>query len=210
MNTNPNKAIFVFDLHDVLVKKNYPKILRYLVRHCYRIDLLCFFLSPSFIKHIIQLLTTSRVPEHYIVSTAKKYPKFSPFVDVIINMMNEQVPIDDTLGLVAELKNQGHPLYLFSNIGQRTFAQFKQRFPHIVNLFDDVAVAQENDNWIQKPYHEAFEKFIKKFNLSAHQCIFIDNNKRNINTARECGFNTILYQSPEKLAQTLKFKKILI
>ena len=48
-------------------------------------------------------------------------------------------------------------------------------------------------NWI-KPEREIFNILLKKYNLKAEECVFLDDNKNNIEAASAMGFNTIPFE----------------
>lgn len=203
MDIHPNKTVFVFDLHDVIIKKNYARMLSHALKKTYRLDLFCIFLNPRFIYQVMQLLKTSRVPEQYVVELAQTWPRLSPFIKVIITMMNEQQPINQTVEIIETLKSNGYKLYILSNIGEQTLQQLQKKLPELFNHFNGIAFVEQQDNWIQKPYPQAFEKFLTTFNLQSSECIFIDNSKKNIASATNHGFYGILYTSPKKLLDEL-------
>jgi len=201
-NSNGNMAI-VFDLHGVILQRNYWDILKHMLKHVYRLDLAILFLKPSFVRDITKLLKKSRVPEEFIVELSKKHQKMKPMLEVIIAMMNEQRVIPSTVKFIKKLKKEGYEVYLFSNIGEKTFEKLEKKFPEIFRYFDGIVVAEQQDDWIQKPYPAAFAKFLARFGLKAHECIFIDNNRQNIKMALIEGFFPILYQSPSQLKHEL-------
>lgn len=208
MKAQQNTTIFVFDLHEVIVKNNYRAIAHQLLLKTYRLDLagrlLLLSVRPKFIYTIYQLLKSSRVPEQCIIELSCLYPSLKPLVDIIILLENQQYLIKPTFEIIRQLKKNGYTLYLFSNIGEKTFDQFKKNYCSIIELFDGFVVAEQQDNWIQKPQPEAFKKFAATFNVNPRDCVFIDNNKKNISTARSQGFNALLYQSPKKLKLDLQ------
>ncbi len=203
MVVHPSRTVFVFDLHDVIVKKNYARMFSHALKKAYRLDLLFIALNPRFMYHIIQLFKTSRVPEQYVVELAQTWPKLSPFIEVVITMMNEQRPIDRTVKIIETLKRNGYKLYMFSNIGEQTLQQLQKKLPTLFNYFDGIVCVEQQDDWIQKPSGQAFEKFLTTFNLQSSECIFIDNSKKNIASAATHGFHGILYTSPQKLFDEL-------
>lgn len=165
--------------------------------------------NPVFIYKVFHLWKTSRVPEQCIIDLANRYPHLNPLIDFIILLENKQQPIQLTIEYIQTLKQKGYILYLFSNIGETTFEQFKKNHPTIVKLFDGFIVAERHDNWIQKPQQAAFKKLITKLHINPRDCIFIDNNKKNIVRAQHEGFTTILYQSPQQLATVLQELNVL-
>ena len=203
MGVHPNRIVFIFDLHDVIIKKNYIRMFSHALKKAYRLDLLFIFLNPRFIYHVIQLLKTSRVPEQYVVELAQTWPKLSPFIEVVITMMNEQRPINLTVEIIETLKRNGYKLYMFSNIGEQTLQHLQKKLPELFSYFDGIVFVEQQDNWVQKPSTKAFEKFLTTFNLQPSACIFIDNSKKNIASAATHGLHGILYTSPKKLLDDL-------
>jgi HAD superfamily hydrolase (TIGR01509 family) len=197
------KTCFVFDLHGVLLHRSLYAIARRALKYAYRLDVILLFFNPFFLYKAIKILYRSWVPEQVVIELSKDYPILTPFVQVVISMMNEQHEIPESIALLKRLKHNGYSLYLFSNIGERTFSQLQKKFPDLFALFSGIIVVQEKDNWIQKPYPESYEKFLKTFNLQASECVFVDNNRKNIAAAANRGFYSILFQSPDHLKQEL-------
>ena len=48
---------------------------------------------------------------------------------------------------------------------------------------------------VQKPYKPIYELAQKKSGFEANEILFIDNSQKNIDTARELGWQTFLYDS---------------
>lgn len=208
-NSKNQKPIIVFDLHGVIIERRYPSIIKHILKYAYRFDLLLLGCKPSFIRDVTKLLKKSRVPEEVIIKLSENHPRLEPFIDVTIAMMNEQKIIQATFELIKKLKKDGYELYLFSNIGEKTFDKLKRKFPEIFHYFDGIVVTEQQDDWIQKPYPQAFTKFLTRCGLKPEECIFIDNNHNNIKTALNEGFYSILFQSPQQLLHELIAMKIL-
>lgn len=205
-----DQPIFAFDLHGVIVKKRYRGFLKYILRYCYRMDILLLFFNIHFLTLLTQLLQKSRIPEEYITTCARYFPSLHFLIQPIISMTNEQIPLIETVTIIKALKNKGYKIFLFSNIGERTYVDFEKKFPEIVTLFDDICIAHAHDGWIQKPQQAAFEKFLIKFSLNPEQCIFIDNSKKNIKTAQQKKFKTIKFKYPKTLKKELHKLGILL
>jgi HAD superfamily hydrolase (TIGR01509 family) len=197
------KPNIIFDLHGVVVERKFFGICKHILKHTYRLDILLLCLKPTFTRNVFNLLKKSRVPEELAIKLSKKHPKLEPFVEVTIAMMNEQKIINSTFEVIKKLKQKGFKLYLFSNIGEKTFAQLEKKFPLLFSYFDGIVVAENHDDWIQKPSPAAFAKFLSRFDLKADECIFIDNSLRNITTAFDEGMYPILFQSPDQLLHEL-------
>ncbi|MGE0207036.1 MAG: HAD family hydrolase [Candidatus Babeliales bacterium] len=204
-----SSPVFVFDLHGVILNRKYGGILKYILKHAYRLDVALLLFKPSFIKDIVALLKKSRVPEEFIIELSQKHSKLVPFIDVTIAMMNEQKPVKGTIDCIKKLKEHGYKVYLFSNIGEKTFEQLEKKFPVLFSYFNGIVVVQQHDNWIQKPSAASFQKFLKQSHLQAEQCVFIDNSTKNVTTAFYEGFHPILFRSPAQLMHELVHLNIL-
>lgn len=203
------KPIIIFDLHEVILRKDLIGMSKHMIKHAYRLDLFLLCLKPSFIYDVLKLLQKSRVPEEFVITLSSKYKKLEPFIEIIIAIMNEQKIIQPTVQLMQRLKAHGYDLYLFSNIGEKTFIELEKKLPNLFDLFDGIVITQEQDNWIQKPYPSAFAKFLSRFNLTARDCIFIDNSHSNVKTALDEGMYPILFKSPAQLFHELNQLNIL-
>lgn len=204
MNNN-NVQVIVFDLHEVLVVRDYKATIKSVASLVYQhINILWCLCMPSSIKLFFKLYTSSRVPEEYILAFIHKHPRLAPLFNSCISILNLQKPITLSIELVKELKHEGYTLCLFSNIGELTFYDFQQKYPHIVNLFDHVVFASQQDQWLQKPYNKAYIKFTRQTNYLPDTCLFIDNSHKNIKAAASQGFKTIHFTSAQELKKQLE------
>lgn len=60
------------------------------------------------------------------------------------------------------------------------------------------------DVGLLKPQKEIFELALKKLNLKAEECIFIDDREKHLNTAKSLGFHTILFKNNKQLLKDLE------
>lgn len=92
-------------------------------------------------------------------------------------------------------------LYLLSNtnpIGMsRVRVLFKDKGYNIKDLFKKLFLSYEMK--MAKPNRDIFEKMLKKADIIASETLFIDDSSANINTAKEMGFKTILYNPDNDL-----------
>ena len=106
--------------------------------------------------------------------------------------------------LVEQLKAAGLRVALLSNTEKARSVFLKnlggyQPF-HTVILSCDVGVA--------KPNPKIFKIALKQLDLDASQCLFIDDKKRNVDTAKKLGMDGIVFQSKEHLIEELKKREI--
>jgi 2-haloacid dehalogenase len=112
-------------------------------------------------------------------------------------------PVVDILG---KLKGAGYPLYVLSNWPAEKFYLIRPQYPFL-EWFDGIVISGEEG--LVKPDHDVFTLLLERFGRQADACLFIDDNASNIIAAKELGFQTIQFQSPQQLETDLQHLGIL-
>ena len=132
-------------------------------------------------------------PEHYAVAC-----------DVIDKWVQSLTPVDSMPQLAIDLKAKGANLYLLSNISP-CFADEYKNNPWIAELFSHFdGLVFSGAIGLVKPNKEIFDYLLDRYNLKAEECIFIDDNAKNIEAANKVGIEGILFDGDaEQLRQIL-------
>lgn len=179
----PDALVIVFDLHEVLMKLDLPLLLR-----------------SSLYALVSHPRSTFKLAYDYLSDQELDLSE-----QATRNMFNAQNPIPETWLIASELKTEGFPLFLFSNIEPQTFKELQARYPTQFSLFQGFHTARSKE--LQKPSLAAyldFEAFLKSFGYVRPLIIFIDDNKNNIAVARKIGWYAILYKNPQQLTKALE------
>ena len=201
--------IFVFDLHGVLFKPDYQEIAHILRCTPKKYNLFMSVLSPQFWSSFLPLAKKGAVPEELIMKIGNRVPRLHSYIETGIQLSNAQKPQEKTIDIVQKLKKRGFKQYIFSNIGERIFADLYQKYPKIIDLFDGVVYTHAADDYLKKPHPKAFEKYAKTCGHALNDIIFIDNKRKNIRAAVKLGIKSILFKNSEQLYQDLKKKNFL-
>ena len=100
------------------------------------------------------------------------------------NNYNDYAIVDNNvLNLIRELKEKGYNIYLLSNMNEYTYDFVKRS-----GLFDivDGYVLSYQEHQI-KPYISIYNTLLNRYKLIPNECIFIDDNEKNIETAINLG-----------------------
>jgi len=137
-----------------------------------------------------------------------KYPHRSELINAYHTRFSESVGdcLQGTVDILHELKSKGYPLYGLSNWSDETFPWVKGRFPFIDELDGYLLSGMVGQ---VKPGEEIFHSFLTRFGLQADNCIFIDDNPANIETASHVGFTGLLFRNPKQLRSELEEMGIL-
>lgn len=102
------------------------------------------------------------------------------------NYNNYSLVDNRVIELIKNLKLRGYKIYLLSNINEHTFINVEKS-----GLFDivDGYVLSYKEHQV-KPYVAIYETLLNRYELMASECLFIDDNEKNIKTAQELGFIT--------------------
>ena len=143
-----------------------------------------------------------------IAELCKRFPKYANLINVYYERWEESVagPIVETVEILRLLKHKGYSLYGLSNWSAETFHLVRSRYDFL-NWFKAIVISGEVK--LVKPDPRIFEVLLQRISNPAEKCLFIDDSEINISVAREMGFNTIHYRSPEQLERELSKRNLL-
>lgn len=107
-------------------------------------------------------------------------------------------PNEELFLYIKELK-AGHKLGLLSNVAGNYLHQIFTEGQ--LALFDAIVLSFKSG--FIKPQPEAFANAAKELGVDISECVFIDDQERNVNGAREAGMKAILYRDVAQLRQEL-------
>ncbi len=102
---------------------------------------------------------------------------------------------------IREFKDKGYRCYILSNYARRTYEITKEELS-FERLMDGVLFSYQVQ--MVKPDREIFETLLERFSLKAEECVFLDDNVRNVAAARELGIHTIHFTTREAAIEELK------
>lgn len=131
----------------------------------------------------------------------EKFPEHTTLIEAYYGRWEEMLKgeISETVEILHELKNN-FKIYGLTNWSAETFPVALERFDFF-KLFDGIIVSG-NEKLI-KPDKEIFYLLLKRYNLHAQNCIFIDDNIKNVQAAAAIGFHAIFFTSAEELREKL-------
>jgi len=102
--------------------------------------------------------------------------------------------------LIQDLKERGVQVALLSNT-KAIRARFIEREGGY-DLFDPILLSCHLG--CKKPNLKIYEKLLHSLPYAPEECLFIDNAKKNVKAAKQCGLDGIVFQSVEHLQEKLK------
>lgn len=114
---------------------------------------------------------------------------------------------DNVIDIIKELKEKDYKIYLLSNINSHTYNHIKDN--KLFNLVDGYVFSYIEHQ--VKPYVGLYNTLLERYKLIPQECLFIDDNIKNIKTANELGIQgkKVIPDNFESVVQTLKEYNIL-
>lgn len=109
--------------------------------------------------------------------------------------------IEGTVEILKKLiESKQFKVVALTNWSHETFPIALETFDFL-HWFEGILVSGEEKT--RKPFKDIYELTLDRFNIEAENSVFIDDNLRNINAAKELGINTIHFKNPEQLKTQL-------
>lgn len=131
-----------------------------------------------------------------------RFPQHAALIRAYHERFEETIagPIQGSVEILRALKRQGRTLYGLSNWSAETFRRVRPGFPFL-DLLETVVLSGEVG--LVKPDPRIFQLLLERTGRQAGDCLLIDDAPANIAAAAALGFQTVRFESPERLRQEL-------
>jgi 2-haloacid dehalogenase len=134
---------------------------------------------------------------------ARQHPRHRDMIMAWVDPGDEMAagPIDEAVGVLAELKAHGVRCLVLSNMEPATFTARRGRFPFL-NWFDGYVISGLEG--MAKPDPRIFQLLLRRYRLAPAATVFIDDSPANIGAARGQGMTALRYTSAGELRGQLR------
>jgi len=134
---------------------------------------------------------------------AAAHPEYRDMIMVWADRGEEMVAgqFDDTVELLSELKASGMPCYALSNMEPDAFTVRRTRFP-FMQWFDGHVISGLEG--VAKPDRRIFEILLNRYGLRPQATVFVDDQARNVDAARDLGLIALRFSSAAQLRRDLQ------
>ncbi len=139
----------------------------------------------------------------------KKHPDWEQPIRDYYGRWTEMLkaPIPETVQIFRELRDSGRfRTYALTNWQAGLFDIALVRYDFL-DWFDGRVVSGEEKT--RKPFPEFYQRLLDRYQVSPHEAIFIDDNKRNVDAAEQMGIRSIHFTSPAQLRKELELLSLL-
>lgn len=139
--------------------------------------------------------------KEYITSIAPEHIK--PYIDHIFASIPAGLyKLSHTDQLIDVLHLKGYKVYYLSNWEKCLYLLEMGIFDPLIEKFDGGLFSYECH--IEKPSLSIYKLFTDKFNLEPNKCLFFDDKQENIDAAKVCGWNAVLFNKDTTPSQILE------
>jgi 2-haloacid dehalogenase len=195
----------VFDLGNVLVRWNPRLLYEQLIPDAEELEQ---FFDTVITHDWIRDQDAGRTFADGIALLTARFPHYEGEIRAFWERWEEMVPgpIEETVEILAELRDRQTPLYGLTNWSHETFPIARPRFPFF-DWFAGIVVSGEVR--LLKPDARIYRHLLDTHGLQAADCVFIDDSPANVAGAAAVGITGLHFQSPERLRQDLVDLKLL-
>jgi len=138
-----------------------------------------------------------------IAELCKQFPHYASALQAFDSRWSETVPsaIEGSVQILHRLKQAGTPLYAITNFSAEKWPLAQARYDFLATSFQDVVVSGEER--LLKPDPEIYQTLLRRNDLEAGSCIFIDDSPKNVEGANAVGMDGILFVDPQQLEAEL-------
>lgn len=132
----------------------------------------------------------------------EKYPDLKNEITAFWTNIEDIVSeYDFAYPLIMSMKEKGYKVYLLSNYPAKLADMHWPKFSFLKEMDGYIISARVG---LTKPGEKIFHMLMDRYRMHAEECVFIDDNKDNIDTANRLGITGILFTGYEDLKKELE------
>lgn len=141
--------------------------------------------------------------EEAIALLVSQHPEWEAEIRAYDERWHETVPgeIAESVAVLSELKARGEKVYAITNFSREKWAESLIRFPFLQSFDGTVVSAHER---LLKPDPSIYRVLLDRYDLTAGDCIFVDDSIRNVEAARSVGMQAVHFVEPIDLRAELR------
>ena len=143
-----------------------------------------------------------------IEEAAARHPEYRPLIEAYFERWAEMMAgeIEGAVAILEELRTSGHELHALTNWSAETFPHARERFAFL-DWFESILVSA--DVGLIKPDPAIFRLLLQRIGRTPAECIYIDDNPKNVASAAALGLDAIAFQGAAELRAELEGRGLL-
>ena len=133
-----------------------------------------------------------------------EFPKYEAQIRAFYGRWEEMLgnAIESTVDVLQQVRDADHlRVYALTNWSHETFPVALERF-EFLQWFEGIVVS--GDEKTVKPHREIYDILLDRYDISASEAVFIDDNAANVAGAQQAGLSALRYTDTETLITDLQ------
>ena len=154
--------------------------------------------SPDWPEYDRGVLTEEEVLERFVENDPEIEKEIR---EVVADLHEILLPAEYAIPWVKSLKERGYKVFYLSNFSVKIKRECADALTFLPYMDGGIMSYEIH---IMKPEPEIYRRFLKKYDLSADECVYIDDLKKNVEAGLKEGFHSILFESYEQAHEELE------
>lgn len=188
--------VLAIDLHDTVLERDSTMAIKEIFKAPAH-GLKFIKRAIKYRKHKKQGRTKISIEEY--VTKNSQDPEFNLMVVKTVSCFK---PMPGMIGFLSKLKQAGYKIFVFSNIGPKSYTVLCQAYPELFNLFDGKVIVKQNQLTKNSPaaYKFCIQEITKNLGYIPKKIILFDDLQNNCDLAKQTDpiFDAILCQSDSR------------
>jgi 2-haloacid dehalogenase len=199
------RPVIVYDLGGVLIDWNPRHLYRKLIEDEAAME---WFLAEVCHAAWNEEQDRGRSFAEAIEEAAARHPDHRPLIAAYFELWAEMMAgeIEGAVAILEELRHAGHELHALTNWSAETFPHARERFAFL-GWFQSILVSA--DVGLIKPDPAIFQLLLERIGRTPAECLYIDDNPRNVAAAAALGFDAIAFHDAAQLRAELGRRSML-
>jgi 2-haloacid dehalogenase len=199
------RPVIVYDLGGVLIDWNPRHLYRKLIEDEATME---WFLAEVCDTAWNEEQDRGRSFAEAIEEAAARHPEYRPLIAAYFERWAEMMAgeINGAVAVLEELRSAGYELHALTNWSAETFPHARERFAFL-EWFESILVSAEVG--LIKPDPAIFRLLLDRIGRTPPECIYIDDNPKNVASAAALGFEAIAFESAAQLRGALDGRGLL-
>ena len=200
MTTQPNPTHIVFDIGNVLIEWDPRHLYKKIFEDHEKME---WFLANVFTMDMNRECDRGLLFADAVAEVTKRFPDWHEEIKAFDTRWPEMVPgpISSSVELLQEIRHKKIPNHAITNFSHEKFALARQRFDFLNDFAVTIVSGEEK---ILKPDAAIYELFLKRAQLQAQDCVFIDDTLANVQAAQGIGMHAIHFTGQTDLRLALR------
>ena len=184
----------IFDVGNVLVEYSWERMLKALniTGEAYNAVAKATALSPMWNELDRSLLRDEEILQGFIGNA----PEYEREIRLVWDNIPESIHCYPySVSWVKKWKKKGYKTYILSNYSKRAFEMTRQELPFMEDMDGSIFSFEVK---LVKPEPEIYQALFEKYQLKPEECVFMDDNEKNVIAARKAGMHAIWFRSKEQ------------